>query len=119
MTRLFGAKVRYLRRKHHLTQDALAQQLGGVRRAHIGNVETNSRPPSLLFVLHVAKLYVVTTHYLLRNAIPVEVAAYHILTESLEQAALPRLFGAKLRQLRRQHALAQTELATQLNLANN
>jgi transcriptional regulator with XRE-family HTH domain len=88
-------------------------------RAHIGNVETNSRPPSLLFVLRIARLFGITTDYLLRDTIPIEVAANHTVTDPSDQTALPMLFGAKLRQLRRQHALAQTELATQLSLANN
>lgn len=119
MTLLFGVKLRYLRRERHWTQADLAHQLEDVGRAHVGNVETSSRPPSLLFVLRTARLFQTTTDYLVRDTIPINNAASHGLAFSPSQTALPSQFGAKLRHLRQQHGLSQVELSKQLGLSGH
>src|SRR5215216_2443321 len=119
MTLLFGAKLRHLRRKRHWTQVVLAHLLEDVGRAHVGNVETNSRPASLLFVLRVGVLFQTTTDYLLRDTVPIDAASVHITGVPRTQTTLPTLFSAKLRHLRQQHGLSQTELAQQLGLAGH
>jgi transcriptional regulator with XRE-family HTH domain len=117
MAHFFGAKLRYLRLERDLSQAELARQIGDIGRAHVNNVEVDRRPPSLLFVLHVATLFQVTTDYLLRDSIPIDEAAAHGRTSLTRQTTLPTLFGAKLRHHRQQHGLSQAELAQRLRLA--
>jgi transcriptional regulator with XRE-family HTH domain len=119
MTLLLGEKLRLLRLARGWTHTDLARQLGTVGRSHINNVEANRRPPSLLFILQIAQLFSVTTDYLLRDAIPVDTAVDTRTRTSAQQQQLPTLFGAKLRQLRRQHGMTQHELAEQLGLSAN
>lgn len=95
----------------------VARQLSDVKRAHIGNVETNQRPPSLLLVLRLASFYEVSTDYLLRDTIPVGDAALYHTPHSTAQSSLPKQFGAKLRHHRKQHHLSQAELGQRLGLA--
>jgi transcriptional regulator with XRE-family HTH domain len=116
MPHRFGEKLRYLRREQQLTQRDLTQQLASVRQAHVANLELNKRGPSVHFVIQVAIFFLVTTDYLLRDALPVEDAAAHPLVPSVTQASLPLYFGAKLRHLRKQADMRQTRLAQQLGL---
>src|SRR5690242_12429445 len=117
MADLLGEKLRFIRLQRHLTQQDVAHQLSGVKRAHIGNVETNQRPPSLLLVLRLANFYEISTDYLLQDSIPIADAASHRIARSRVQSSLPTQFGAKLRHLREQQGLSQIELAQQLGLA--
>ena len=48
----------------------LAQQLAS--QGHITNLETGNDAPSLRLILHAARLFNVSTDYLLRDAFPVE-----------------------------------------------
>ncbi len=75
MSRLFGAKLRYLRTQQGLTQEDLARQLGLARQGHISNLEMSRKAPSIELVVQVADLFGVTTDYLLRDTVSVESAA--------------------------------------------
>src|SRR5687767_13323328 len=105
MSRLFGEKLRHLRRQQGMTQLDLAHRLALASHGHITNLETSRDVPSLDLVLRVARLFGVATDYLLRSAIPVE----EVVTSAVELTAntmvLPHHFGKKLRTLRLQHAL--------------
>jgi len=116
MPRHFGDKLRYLRQQRQLTQRDLAQQLTRVRQAHIANIESNRRGPSLQFVILVAGFFQVTTDYLLRDEIPIENIALHTSTRTIAQTDLPNQFGAKLRHLRMRDSLTQLALAQRLGL---
>jgi transcriptional regulator with XRE-family HTH domain len=117
MAHQFGAKLRYLRLERDLSQAELARQLGDIGRAHINNVEVDRRPPSLLLVLRAATLFQVTTDYLMRDTIPTDEATAHGSASPTTQTTLSTSFGAKLRQIRQQHGVSQTELAQRLGLA--
>src|SRR5689334_10918805 len=80
MSRLFGAKLRYLRDLHHVSQAQLARDLG-VSRAFINNMEAGRKGPALDLILRMAFLFSVTIDYLVRDTIPVETVAAHPATE--------------------------------------
>lgn len=72
-TSLFGQKLRYLRSKRNMLQTELAQQLHLARQGYVSNLETGKKEPSLELVVRVADLFEVSTDYLLRDTIPVEI----------------------------------------------
>ena len=119
MALLLGEKLRRLRLAQGWTHTDLAHQLGTVGRSHVSNVEAQRRPPSLLFVLQIARLFSATTDYLLCDTIPIDAAATYISTRTSDQPNLPELFGAKMREQRLQHGMTQNELAQRLGLAAN
>jgi transcriptional regulator with XRE-family HTH domain len=117
MSRLFGEKLRYLRRWAGMTQVDLAHRLALASHAHITNLETSQDVASLELVLRVARLFGVATDYLLRSTIPVEEIGDATIELTADADVLPRLFGKKLRTLRLDHNLTQVALARQLGLA--
>ena len=72
MPRLLGDKIRYLRTQRQMTQVELAHLLGLARQGYISNLEAGRKMPSLDIVVQIADLFGVTTDYLLRDIIPVE-----------------------------------------------
>jgi transcriptional regulator with XRE-family HTH domain len=70
---LLGAKLRYLRQQQQMTQEELARQLGLMRQGHISNLEMGRKTPSLDLLVQIADLFDVTSDYLLRDTIPVEI----------------------------------------------
>jgi transcriptional regulator with XRE-family HTH domain len=74
MPQLLGEKVRFLRTQRQITQVELAQRLGLARQGHISNIEAGRKIPSLDVVVQIADLFGVTTDYLLRDVVPVEVS---------------------------------------------
>jgi transcriptional regulator with XRE-family HTH domain len=117
MPHLFGAKLRQLRTQHNLSQTALAQQLSLATHAHVSNLEAGRKTPSLDLVLEVAHLFGVTTDYLLRDSLAVEPPLPGTSPQRTTGKQYPRLFGAKLRHLRKTHGLTQLDLSQQLALA--
>jgi transcriptional regulator with XRE-family HTH domain len=71
---LFGQKLRYLRLKQNMLQAEAARQLNLARQGYVSNLETGRKEPSLELVVRVAVLFGVTTDYLLRDTIPVELS---------------------------------------------
>lgn len=61
-----GEKIKYLRTQADMTQDELAQKLG-VARATIASWERNRRQPDYDFLRKLAKIFDVTTDYLLNH----------------------------------------------------
>lgn len=61
---MFGDKVKKLRKRHDLTQKELAQKLG-VSPAAIGLYEQNRRIPDVDVIKNIAKIFSVSTDYLL------------------------------------------------------
>ena len=60
----FGNTLKTLRLKHNMTQAQLAQKLG-LTKSVISAYETGLRLPSYDILIHIAKIYHVSTDYLL------------------------------------------------------
>ncbi|MFW5709441.1 MAG: helix-turn-helix domain-containing protein [Chloroflexota bacterium] len=114
MPDLLGDKVKHLRRRHGLTQMDLARQVALTSHAHLSNIETGRRPPSLALVIQLANHFTVSTDYLLRDAIaPAEVDTHRVPPQQEPPPDL-QFFGDKLRFLRMQRNLSQSDLARQM-----
>ena len=118
MLRLFGDKLRYLRRQHRLTQTDLSRHLDLASQAYISDLEAGRKIPSLDLVVRIVDLFSVTSDYLLRDAIPVDSQVTSSLREAPREALPINQFGEKLRYLRQQQRLTQTTLAQQVGLAS-
>jgi transcriptional regulator with XRE-family HTH domain len=116
MARLFGAKLRLLRSHQEMSQAELARLLYLASRAHINNLEAGRRIPSLDLVLKVARIFGVTTDYLLRDTIQPEALPDHQTAYMATEQVSLRQFGEKLRRLRLQHARTQLDVAQHLEL---
>lgn len=117
MRTLFGAKVRYLRGKHQLTQEELAIRLHVISRAQLTNVEAGRRTPSFDLIVRAAAVFGVSTDYLLRDTIPVDTKqAMSTRPNDVDQTFRMEHFSQVLRQLRLQRNLTQAQLAQQLGL---
>jgi len=114
MLRRFGDKLRYLRRRHRMTQSHLAQTLTSVTQGHISLLETSRRVPSRDVVIEVATVFRISFDYLLRDHIPPEDAEDYHSVPAPQPPERPRLFGTKLRHLRQLQQLTQAELAQRL-----
>jgi transcriptional regulator with XRE-family HTH domain len=117
MSRLFGSKLRVLRRQQDLTQVALAQKLGLGSYTHITKLEASQDAPSLDLVVRIAHLFGVTTDYLLRDSIPVGEIMVSTGKPTADPETVSHLFGKTLRTLRLQQKLTQVELRRRLGLA--
>src|SRR5262245_53657133 len=106
----FGRKLAHLRAQRGLTQIELATLLGIESQGHVSNLEAGSRIPSLDLAARAAMAFQTTLDYLLRDAVPVEPIAVAPRDESLEPLIL-RAFGARLRRLREQRGVSQSQLA--------
>ena len=114
MSDLFGAKLRFLRLQHGLSQLELAGKLGLAQQSYVSHLETGKKEPSLELVVHIARLFQTSTDYLLRDTVQVEQTDGEPYIQSPVQTAT---FGQKLEQLRRDAKLTQTQLAHKLLLA--
>lgn len=115
----FGEKLRMLRQQHHLTQIELARELGLSSHAHITNIEASRRSPSLELVVRVANRFAVTVDSLVDDNMSIDRRPTTPPTSSLTTNPLPQRFGEKLRFLRMQHAITQTDLAIALGLLSH
>jgi transcriptional regulator with XRE-family HTH domain len=117
MPRLFGEKMRNLRRQRGLTQVELAQRLGLAGHTHVGKLEASRDVPSLDLALRLAHVFGVSTDYLLRDT--VSIANNLLPADTLpEDEGLPRLFGAKLFALRQARGWSQRDLTRRLGLTS-
>lgn len=73
MIRHLGRKVLRLRRRDKLSQSELAHRLklSTRSRGYISEIERGKKVPPTLVVLRLARLFNVSTDYLLRDEIPV------------------------------------------------
>jgi transcriptional regulator with XRE-family HTH domain len=117
MPRLFGEKLRLLRRRHNMTQVELADQLGLASQGYIANLEAGQEAPSLDLIIRIARVLDVTTDYLLRDTIPVEGENVGIANHTYT-TILPFVLGERLRALRLQRGISQRDLAHNLRLAS-
>lgn len=118
MLRLFGDKLRYLRRQHRLTQTDLSRHLDLASQAYISDLEAGRKIPSLDLVVRIADLFSITTDYLLRDEIPIELQVTSPLRETQREVLSINQFGEKLRYLRQQQQFTQTTLAQRVGLAS-
>lgn len=100
-----------------MTQVECAAQLGLATHSHISNVETGRRAVSLDLVLRTAMLFGVSTDYLLRDSIPTDSTLTFKPDPSSNPVFSTRLLGAKIRYLRTEQGLSQTEMSRILSLA--
>jgi transcriptional regulator with XRE-family HTH domain len=114
MLRCFGEKLRYLRQQHSITQIELAESLGLIAQGQISLLENARRQPSLSVVVAIARLFGVTTDYLIQDNLPIEVVSTYRADDSIVEVQPLRLFAAKLRHLRAQHQLTQIDLMQHL-----
>lgn len=118
MAKLFGVKLRALRRWHGLTQVDLAQRLSLASYTHITKLEASQRDASLDLIIRIAQLFGISTDYLLRDTLSVEDVGPSSLNLVPDSKPLLRLFGTKLRSLRLQKGISQTDLARQISVAS-
>jgi transcriptional regulator with XRE-family HTH domain len=114
----FGDKLRYLRLQSEMTQSELARQVG-TRRAHINNLEAGRRLPSMEFILSVAHVFNVALDYLVRDTLPAENIVHSQPAMPPSKQQKPCLFGNKLRNLRINAGLKQSDIAQRLGLASH
>jgi transcriptional regulator with XRE-family HTH domain len=117
MPRLFGEKLRYLRLTRGMTQIDLAQRIGLGSQGHISRMEAGKKSPSLGLVLSIASVFDVMVDYLIRDDIAIDACQIYSAALDMPQEPLFQFFGVKLRSLRIQRHLSQTELARQLGLS--
>jgi transcriptional regulator with XRE-family HTH domain len=118
MPRFFGEKLRYLRTTHGVVQVDLARQLSLATNTHISQLESHRTTPSLNLVVRVALFFGVTIDYLIRDDLPIDVPILF----GDPQTSIPEVhwhhFGEKLRGLRQQRNLKQTDVAQGLALVS-
>ncbi|GAB4581366.1 MAG: hypothetical protein Fur0022_41130 [Anaerolineales bacterium] len=68
----FGEKLHQLRKKHHITLQALATELGYIAHSHISQIESGKKIPTVEFVLKVARRFDVSTDQLLKDELDIE-----------------------------------------------
>jgi transcriptional regulator with XRE-family HTH domain len=118
MPRLFSAKLRHVRRLQKLTQSELAQYLFLASYTYINRLEADQRSPSLALVVRLAMLFDQRTDYFLRDTIPIEELQPSSIKPVSIEAQPMQLLGTKLRELRSQRGLSQTELTQRLVLSH-
>src|SRR5262245_1171278 len=96
MPRLFGDKLRLLRRQHNMTQVELADQLGLASQGYVANLEAGQEAPSLDLIIRISHVLGVTTDYLLRDTIPVDEEDVGIVNHKRSAISL-RVLGERLR----------------------
>lgn len=116
MLRLFGEKLRYLRKQRGVTQVELADELGSVRQSHLSLLEAGRREPSINVALTVAVYFGVSLDYLLRDAVPVQQVLLTRPYNTSPSSSSPQPFGQKLHHLRECRQMHQSEVAAALSL---
>jgi transcriptional regulator with XRE-family HTH domain len=117
MPRLFGNKLRHLRRQRGMHQVDLAQQLGLVSQGYIADLEAGKDAPSLDLIVRVARLFGVTADSVLRDTVSMEDMEAPANRSAPPLDLSPSYFSERLRTLRLQHHLTQVALARQLGIA--
>lgn len=69
----FGRKLVYLRELHNITQTDVARRAALTSRGYVSNLETGRKAPSPELVPILADIFGVTTDYLLRDVIRVDI----------------------------------------------
>lgn len=114
----FAEVLRALRLRHDLTQVQLATKLD-ISQSHLAHLEMPQRSydtPSLELVLLVARLFGVSTDFLLRSSWPIDEVPTSVLNDVTEPIAVPQNTGAKIRRLREAIRMLQRDVAAELGL---
>jgi len=83
----FGEKLRTLRIRKNLTLQGLAHLMGHTAHGYISELENGKKPPTVEFVLRLARLFDVTTDELLKDELELDIEhGRSATTESLELA---------------------------------
>lgn len=69
--KLFGAKLNRLRKENSLTLGDLSKMLGYSSHTYLSELERGHKTPTTTFILKVAKIFKVTTDYLLDDTQPI------------------------------------------------
>jgi transcriptional regulator with XRE-family HTH domain len=117
MSRLLGVKLRYLRRRHKLTQTDVAQRLSLASHSHVSQLETGNKTPSLSLILKIADLFGTTTDDLLRDTITADQIPVRDQPGSRDDQPQLQQLGAKLRYLRTRGDWTQLDVSRELGLA--
>jgi len=118
MPQLLGAKLKYLRNHHGLTQSQVAQLLSFTSYTYIQMIEKGQRVPTIQWVIRMAMVFDQTTDYFLRDSVPIDttVKAHIKSIEAINTSA--SLFGSKVLELRKRAGWSQAGLAQKLGLAS-
>lgn len=115
MAQLFGRKIRLLRERHGIRQKDIAQKLD-LLQSHINHLEAGRKQPLVPLVLRYAQLFQVPTDALLLDSWDIELQESRY-DDSGVMPDYPQAFGQKLRILRKQNGMTQTDLAHHLGLS--
>ena len=108
----FGAKLRFLRQRHQLTQVALAAALE-ITQSHLSYLESEENAPALPVVLRAAAHFAVTVDYLLQPDVPTAPPIVASPARQIPDDIRPAL-AAHLRAAREAHGFSQSALAAQV-----
>jgi transcriptional regulator with XRE-family HTH domain len=101
-----------------MVQIDLARQLSLATNTHVSQLESHRTTPSLNLVVRIARFFGVTIDYLLRDDLPIDVPVWFGEPEMPAPDVQWHRFGEKLRGLRRQRSLKQTDVAQGLELVS-
>jgi transcriptional regulator with XRE-family HTH domain len=101
-----------------MVQIDLARQLSLATNTHVSQLESHRTTPSLNLVVRVAIFFGVTIEYLIRDDLPVDAPIRFGEPETPPPEVHWHHFGEKLRGLRRQRSLKQTDVAQGLELVS-
>src|SRR4051812_39882427 len=101
MPQLFGAKLKYLRNYHGLTQGQVAQLLSFSSYTYIQMIEKGQRVPTIQWVIRLAMVFDQSTDYFLRDAVPIDTAVKANIKSIENVNTSARLFGSKVQGLRK------------------
>jgi transcriptional regulator with XRE-family HTH domain len=71
----FGEKLRTLRRQRQMTLQELARATGHIAHGYISELERGKKPPTVEFVIRLARLFNVTTDELLKDELELKIVA--------------------------------------------
>ena len=69
----FGEKLRLLRKRHDMTQRALADALGFAAQSYINALETGKKIPNAALLLKISTLFGVPADHLLRDDLDLDI----------------------------------------------
>lgn len=124
MSRLFGKKLRYLRKQCGMSQRSFAELLGLLNQSSLSNLESGRRPPSLDLVIRASEQLHVPVDYFICDSIQVDTVIlpdapiYKKSTSVKIDKSEPYTInlGIQFRLLRQSAGLTQAELAQDLGL---
>jgi len=114
----FGKKLQYLRDQAALSQSDLARQLGDLSQSHLSYLEAGRKAPSLGVVVQLAEYFSVSVDYLLRDEVPIALAAPGYSPAKSDRTRRLRHLGPHVHNIRQARGISQQELAQRLTSAS-